>query len=84
MDITRGLVMRLARSQGISAEEAQLTPSDVWTADELFLTGTGAEIAPVRLVDGRALPAARPVTGSLIAAFRAYIDEHARAPMLRA
>ena len=82
--ITRGLVMRLARSQGIPTEETELTPSDVWTADELFLTGTGAEIVPVRLVDGRALPAARPVTGSLIAAFRAYIDEHARAPMLRA
>jgi branched-chain amino acid aminotransferase len=82
--ITRGLVLRLAREQEVPAEEAELTPSDVWTADELFLTGTGAEIVPVRVVDGRPLPVERPVTERLLAAFRAFIDEHALAPMLRA
>ena len=81
--ITRGLIVRLARSLDVEVEEAQLTPSDVWTADELFLTGTGAEIVPVRLVDGRELPREHPLTDRLLAAFRDHIGAHARGPMLR-
>ncbi len=73
--ITRALVMRLLAEQGIEAAEAQLTPFDAWTADELFLTGTGAEIVPVRELDGRPLPAERPVTDRVRAAFSAYIVE---------
>jgi branched-chain amino acid aminotransferase len=72
--ITRGLVTTLLGELGIPCEERAVTPVDVWTADELFLTGTGAEVVSVRLVDGRPLPAARPVTDSVAAAFRAYIE----------
>ena len=57
--ITRSLVLHLLDEQGIEAAEAPLTPADAWTADELFLTGTGAEIVPVCEIDGRALPAER-------------------------
>ena len=57
--ITRALVMRLLGEQGIEAVEAALTPADAWTADELFLTGTGAEIVPV-LRDRRPAAARRP------------------------
>jgi branched-chain amino acid aminotransferase len=72
--ITRNLVLRLLDELEIEHDEAALTPVDVWTADELFLTGTGAEVVPVRMVDGRLLPASRPVTDAVIAAFRSYIE----------
>ena len=73
--ITRALVLQLLREQGIAWAEASLTPADAWTADELFLTGTGAEIVPVCEIDGRPLPAERPVTERVRAAFAAYIVE---------
>jgi branched-chain amino acid aminotransferase len=72
--ITRGLVLELLGELGIAFDERALTPVDVWTADELFLTGTGAEVVPVRLVDGRSLSPSRPVTDAVREAFRAYID----------
>jgi branched-chain amino acid aminotransferase len=83
--ITRSLVMQLLAGEGIEAVEAALTPADAWTADELFLTGTGAEIVPVCEIDGRPLPAARPVTERVRAAFAAYIVEaSARAAVVEA
>ena len=36
--------------------------ADAWTADEAFLTGTGAEVVPIASIDRRALAAAGPVT----------------------
>ena len=72
--ITRALVMRLlARAGHRVVPRPTLTPADAWTADELFLTGTGAEIVPVCEIDGRALPADRPVTERVRAAFAAYV-----------
>lgn len=54
--ITRALILKLARQQGIQAETRSLTPYDLYTADECFLTGTGIEIVPIRTIDGRDLP----------------------------
>jgi branched-chain amino acid aminotransferase len=82
--ITRALVVQLLDEQGIECVEAPLTPADAWTADELFLTGTGAEIVPVCEIDGRALPAARPVTESVRAAFAAYVEASAQAAAVEA
>jgi branched-chain amino acid aminotransferase len=73
--ITRALVVRLLTAEGVDCVEAALTPADAWTADELFLTGTGAEIVPVAEIDGRPLPVARPVTERVRAAFAAYVAE---------
>lgn len=53
--ITRGVVLELARAAGITCEEASLAPYDLYNADECFLTGTGAELIPVRAIDGREL-----------------------------
>ena len=73
--ITRRLVVDLARGEGIEIVEAELTVADAWTADEIFHTPTGAEIVPVRELDGRSIGAAgRPVTEQVRAAFRRYID----------
>jgi branched-chain amino acid aminotransferase len=71
--ITRGLVVELLAELGIPLDERAVTPVDVWTADELFLTGTGAEVVAVRIVDGRPLPAERPITDAIAKAFRAYV-----------
>jgi branched-chain amino acid aminotransferase len=72
--ITRALVVRLLDDLGVPCDERALTPVDVWTADELFLTGTGAEVVPVRVVDGRPLSPSRPITDAVTAAFRAHVD----------
>jgi branched-chain amino acid aminotransferase len=53
--ITLQAVLELARSLSLPVEESGLTIYDVHTADEVFLTGTGAEIVGVRSVDGRTI-----------------------------
>ena len=55
--ITRDLVLELADSLGITADETSLGAYDLYTADECFLTGTGAELVPVREVDQRPMKA---------------------------
>ncbi|MHC1769998.1 MAG: branched-chain-amino-acid transaminase [Verrucomicrobiia bacterium] len=58
--ITRGVVMDLAREDGMTVSETNLTRYDVFNADECFLTGTGAEIIPVVKVDGRVIGSGKP------------------------
>ncbi len=70
--ITRRLVLRLADELAMDAAEAHLTLYDVYTAEEAFLTGTAAELIPVREVDGRAIQAPGPHFASLSEAFRAH------------
>ena len=66
--ITRGVVMDLARHQGMTVSETNLTRYDVFNADECFLTGTGAELIPVVKVDGRQIGTGKPgsVTRGLV------------------
>ena len=51
--ITRGVVMELADQHGIPWREKRLSISEVYAADEMFVTGTMGEITPVTEVDGR-------------------------------
>lgn len=51
--ITRGIVLDIADKLSIEVRECSLTVYDVYTADECFLTGTGAELIPVGEVSGR-------------------------------
>ncbi|ADB15329.1 branched-chain amino acid aminotransferase [Pirellula staleyi DSM 6068] len=51
--ITRGAVLDIAREAGIEVAEMALTKHDVYIADEVFLTGSAAEIIPVVKVDSR-------------------------------
>ena len=53
--ITRSIVLQLASTLDIPNRQEALTPYDLYTADECFLTGTGAGLIPVREVDGRIL-----------------------------
>ena len=58
--ITREVVLDLAREADIPAGEAALGMHDLYNADEVFVTGTGAEIMPVVSVDGRIVGDGRP------------------------
>jgi len=58
--ITRQVVMELAAEAGIPAREENLTRYDIFTADECFLTGTAAEVVPVRELDRRVIGNGRP------------------------
>jgi len=69
--ITRETILELARDLGLHAEVRPLTLTDVWTAREVFICGTGAEVVPVVTVDGRTIGDGQsgPMTERLIAAY---------------
>ncbi len=73
--ITRDSVMRLARDLGYVVREASLSRADLLAADEIFLTGTAAEVTPVRELDYQRIGAgqAGPVTLELQKAFFAAV-----------
>ncbi len=72
--ITRDSVIRIASDLGYQVSEVPLTRSDLISADEVFLTGTAAEVTPVREVDwhpiglGRAGPMTLEIQGAFFAA----------------
>jgi branched-chain amino acid aminotransferase len=70
--ITRQAVIDIAREQEIPVEETPITMFDVYSADEVFITGTAAEIAPCVEVDHRVIGEGKPgrVTKALIEGFR--------------
>lgn len=74
--VTRGLILRFAAKRGIPTLETTLARPDLYFADEMFITGTGAEVCPVTEIDkrkvGKGVPG--PITKQLMADFRAYIQ----------
>jgi branched-chain amino acid aminotransferase len=58
--VTRGVVLELAAQAGIPTRETPLTKHDVYIADEVFLTGSAAEIVPVVKVDSRPIGDGKP------------------------
>ena len=71
--VTRDIVLELAAEAGFQAREEPINRYDVYTADEAFLTGTAAEIAPIKSLDGRQIGAGPigPVTRTLMDRFKA-------------
>ncbi|HEX6420105.1 MAG TPA: aminotransferase class IV [Acidimicrobiales bacterium] len=74
--ITRATVLRLAREAGIPAHERQFSLTDVYGADEAFVTGTFAGLVPVREVDGRTIGEGgeRPVLERLRALYQQAVE----------
>lgn len=70
--VTRNVIVELARQQGIVVHIEPFTRHDVYIADEVFLTGTAAEVIPVVKVDGRVIGDGTPgaTTKQLIQLFR--------------
>ena len=73
--ITRDSVLRIAADQKIACREERFTRDEMYCADEMFLTGTAAEITPVREVDDRKIGAGKPgpITRSLQEIFQAVV-----------
>lgn len=73
--ITRDVVMELAAPRGLRVEEVPFTRHELFTAEEVFLTGTAAEIVPVTRIDGRTIGAGIPGvhTRSLMTAFEELV-----------
>lgn len=69
--ITRECVIRLAEDAGLRVREQRVPREMLYTSDEVFFTGTAAEVTPVRSVDGRTVGAGEPgpVTRRLQAAY---------------
>lgn|SRR5690606_27754742 len=70
--ITRNAIIDLARAKGYEVSESVFTRHDVYTADEVFLTGTAAEVIAVSKVDGRVIGDGKPgpITKELLVDFR--------------
>jgi branched-chain amino acid aminotransferase len=73
LGITRRVVFDLAAQAGTPARESMINRYDIYTADEAFLCGTGAEIAPIRQYDGRPIGDGTPgpITKDIMRRFRA-------------
>jgi len=74
--ITRAVVLEIAKSHGLTLVEQNLGYYDMYSADEVFVTGTAAEVAPIVLIDGRAIGTGKPgpVTRQLMAAFKTVTE----------
>ena len=73
--VTRDAVMEIASAAGYQVREELLTRYDIYTADEVFLTGTAAEIVGVVKLDGRVIGsgAVGPVTRALAGKFKELV-----------
>ncbi|MDP2181275.1 MAG: branched-chain amino acid transaminase [Actinomycetota bacterium] len=63
--ITRDSIMRIARDKGIEVVERSMVRTELYTADEMFMTGSAAEVVPVNSVDGRRIGDPGPITKDL-------------------
>jgi branched-chain amino acid aminotransferase len=71
--ITRDSIMAIARDQGIPVQEQQLLRHDLYLADEAFLTGTAAEVVPIRSVDDREIGNRGEITRTLQSTYFAAV-----------
>jgi branched-chain amino acid aminotransferase len=75
--ITAEEVMKLARRLGFEVEEKNITPYELFNAEEVFFTGTAAEIVPVREINKRTINSAKPgpVTKKLMEEFSRLVSD---------
>jgi branched-chain amino acid aminotransferase len=79
--ITRAVVIDVAARAGIPCEQISLRVSDLLAADECFLTGTGAELIPVRQIDDQLLPVVQtPRLPVIMQGFKNSIAEYCANP----
>jgi branched-chain amino acid aminotransferase group I len=72
--ITRGVVLRIAQDNKLACQERNITIAEVYSADELFTTGTMGELTPVLWVDGRTI--GDGVAGPLTRRLQQLYHEH--------
>ena len=73
--VTRDTILEIAIEAGYLVNETLLSRYDLYTAEEAFLTGTAAEVAPIRMVDGRIIGAGKagPITRDLRTRFQQLV-----------
>lgn len=73
--VTRNVVIKLVEKLGYPMIEGNITPNELFTADEVFLTGTLTEITPVREVNKRTIGDGKPgpITKRLIQEFKKFV-----------
>ena len=81
--ITRGAILEIARDAGYDVVERRIDRSELYLADEVFLTGTGAQVAPVASIDDRPVgdpdfPIALDIQARYFAAVRGTDARYAR------
>ena len=78
--ITQDTVATILRDMGVPCTEADVTRSDLYTCDEMFVCGTAAEVSAVNSVDDRAIPCPGPVTSEVAAQYarivRGQVDQY--------
>ena len=78
--LTQDTVMHLMEDMGISTGFGDLTRSDLYVADEMFVVGTAAEVSAVNSVDDRDIPCPGPVTSAVAELYakvvRGQVDEY--------
>ena len=65
--ITRDSIIKIAKDTGIRFKEKDITPKELYSADEAFFTGTAAEVTPIREIDGKKIGESKrgPITERL-------------------
>ena len=71
--ITRATVLDLCREHGIPCRETPVFATELDQADEAFLTSTVYDVAPVKSIEGHALPTAPPVTDRIVGLFQEVV-----------
>lgn len=78
--ITQDAVLAIARDLGVEFEFGNVLRSDLYTADEAFLSGTAAEVVPIRSIDDREIgdpgPITRRIQETFAAAVRGQVDRY--------
>jgi len=83
--ITRNVVIRLVEKLGYPLMERNITPNELFTADEVFFTGTAAEITPVREINKRMIGEGKPgpITKRLIQEFSKLVKAPKEGTLIR-
>ena len=76
--LTRQMILDIAMKEGIDAKEKNISMTEMYTADEVFTTGTMGELTPVLLADGRVIGDGKcgPMTKRLQSLHREYAYQH--------
>jgi len=76
--LKRAALLGICQVNGIQVLEAPIFEQELVTADELFVTSTPYDVAPIHKCDDRVLPAQRPVTKRLMQLFQEFVAREAR------
>ncbi len=73
--ITRRSLLEIAKNLGIPTVEREIDKSELLLSEEVFLTGTAAQIAPITRIESYGLPSEHPITTKLAEALQRIVDQ---------